>query len=428
MRGIMLLAVFSMGMLIMSASYAAEQNYATLTWKSKKLMNWLEETWGLAVYDVNGDGVKDIIATVNGNNVSVFDGVTHKEIERFLVVNISLISFLFNYEYVAQTDNDAHKELVLGALGLLGGNIFVVDLETHKLKSKFSTLDQCMVVGDVDGDGIDEIVTGGDKISIYKAGNSVPIKESDKIYGNAVDMKIASINGKKVLIAVAVKIGGSILNPTYTSRIYEFSLPDLTMSLNVSAGEKDAHVIEVADINGDGKSEVLVGGDLNGLTSGGYIQVYSQSGTLISETENFSSSVANIKVADLRGDGNVEIVIATDSIGILYPSNFTYIWSSDTLYDVGEKCGMVIADLAGNGTTKIIVWAYAYSEGGRIYEYTINKPLKTQAPTPRGTQSIFEKYLPYIVGGIAGAVIAAVVAIIVVKRRKARSSNKIEQR
>ncbi len=426
MRGIIcfLALVATSALLIMPASVysAVEQEYATLTWKSGKLMGWLDESWGLAVEDVNGDGVKDIIAAVNGNNISIFDGVTHKEISRFQVANSSLWSYLFNYEYIAQMDTDSDKELVLGALGLLGGHIFIVDLKTHEVKDDFYTSGECMLVGDVDGDGISEIITGGNNISVYKLGNSAPIKVSADLYGDAVAMKIANVDGKNMLFVASVKIEGSILNPQYYSRLYEFTLPDLTMTLNISAGERDARVIDVADVNGDGKSEIIVGGDLTGLTSNGYIQIYSLNGTLISKKDDFSSSVANIKVADLREDGNMEMVVATDSIKILYPTNFTLIWSSGTLYDVGMNSGMVITDLAGNGTTEIIVWAYSYTEGGRIYEYTITKPVNSQentsTSTTTGLMDVLEKYLIYLIIGIAAVIVIVVAAVAIKKKHK----------
>ncbi len=336
----------------------------TMEWESGKLMKWTDEAWGIATYDFDGDGVKDLIVPVTGNNVSVISGVTHKEITRFQVTNDSFLSYLFNYAFVAQMDKDSNKELVLGAMGLLLGNIFVVDMKTHEVQLHLSTIGGCMSVYDVDGDGASEIITATNHVEIYRVGSNSPIYKSANMSGSANAITETTVGGKRVLFVASVKTESTGYTEfEYHSRIYEFSLPDLKMTLNISAGNQNVHAIAAGDINGDGKTEILVGSDK--------ITAYSTDGSVIWETPSLGSAINNIKIADLLNNGQKYMVIALDNVEIWNLTSKEVIWQSETLYDVGEAGGLLVTKLSANETTKIITRTYAYSEGGRVYEYSV---------------------------------------------------------
>ncbi len=393
----------------------------TLEWKSGKLMSWLDEAWGIAAFDVDGDGVKDIIVPVNGNNVSVFSGATHKEIDRFQVANNSFFSYLFNYAFVSQMDNDKDRELVLGAMGMLWGNIFVVDLKTHEIKMQLSTPGGCMYVYDVNGDGKDEIITASNHVEIYKLGSTTPIAKSVNITGNAVSMTAVNTgNGNTLFVASVKEISNlsDITNPKYYGRIYEFSLPDLKVLLNVSAGKRDLHTIAVGDVNNDGNDEIVVGsGDLLNSSSG-HITIYSLKGTRIWDSKALGEPIENVKIADLLNNGQKYLIVASQNIEIWNATTKRVVWKSEMLYDVGEDGGLLVTKLSNNNTTEIITRAYAYSEGGRVYVYGVSVPPSqngnnsnpTRSPTPPNDMLIYY-------GLIATAAVAAILGILLLRKR-----------
>ena len=402
----------------------------TLEWKSGKLMDWLDEAWGIATFDVDGDGVKDIIVPVNGNNVSVFSGVTHKEIERFQVTNDSFFSYLFNYVFVAQMDDDPHEELVLGAMGMLMGNVFVVDLTTHKIKMHLTSLGGCIYVYDVDNDGKDEILLATNHVEIYSLKSDIPIAESANMSGDAVSMTTAEVDGRNVLFVASVKEVSNlsdITNTKYYARIYEFSLPDLDMLLNVSAGERKLNTISVGDVNSDGKDEIVVGSGDALNESSGHITFYSLEGKKLWDSDVLGEAIENIKIADLLGNGQKYLIVAANDISIWNATSKKVVWRSEALYDVGEDGGLLVTKLSGNNTTEIITRAYAYSEGGRVYVYGVSAPIANPGGNQSGNQSggttnpnntpFSIPLIYYVLIGVAAVVAILVVVILRIHRK-----------
>ncbi len=427
MKGTLLtISVLVVAILLLFPVYGATSEIkVTLEWKSAKLMKWSEEAWGLATFDVDGDGVKDIIVPVNGNNVSIFSGATHKEIERFRVSNNTFLSYLFNYAFVAQMDKDSDKELVLGAMGLLLGNIFVVDLKTHEVKMHLITMGGCMDVYDVDGDGLDEIITATNHVEIYKLGSNSPIEKSENMSGEATSMTATEINGKNILFVTSVKSEATdTTNIKYYARIYDFSLPNLEMIMNISAGNSNLNTIAVGDVNSDGNDEVVVGGTR--------ITVYSLNGKVLWNSYSFAEQIKNIKIADLLNNGYKYLVVASGDVEIWNMTVRKIVWQSEVLYDVGEYGGLLVTKLSANNTTEIITRAYAYSEGGRVYIYGVSAP----TPNQNGNQSnttANPKNIPsnsitiFIYSGLV-AIAASVAVIVILLLKKHRKINKSTQK
>ncbi|NPA75920.1 MAG: hypothetical protein GXO25_07585 [Euryarchaeota archaeon] len=418
-----LLVVLILGVLLFSNLAAGtEELKVTLKWESGKLMGWLDEAWGIAVYDVNGDGVKDILVPVNGNNVTVFSGKDFKPIEKFKVANDSFLSYLFNYEYVAQMDSDSDKELVLGAVSILLGNIFVVDLKTHEVKMHLTTPGGTMDVCDVDGDGVDEIITADSNVSIYRVGHEGALYRSGALYGFATSMTVANVGGHSTLfVATSKDVSSDILNPKYVSRIYEFTLPDLKVVANFSAGDVEVNSIAVGTVNGN--FVIFAGCGEEGDADGVGLYEYSTTGKLL-KVNSDAGAVQSVRFVDMQGYRF--LLTGGDSIQMFNVSTLQEIWCSDTLYDAGEKGGLVVSDLANNGTLSIITRAYDYTDGGRVYVYSVSKPVNQSAsgttPAPSGGEGQSGAHLPYLYIGLAlGAVAVAVAVAVVMARKHARA-------
>ena len=137
----------------------------------------------VAVGDVTGDGVADIVATAGpggGPRVVVFDGVTNAPIADFFAYEDTFRSGLF--VAVGDVTRDGNPDIVTGT-GSGGGprvRVFSLDGTTAVPQYDFFAFEGTfsggvrVAVGDVDGDGFAEIIatpgpTGGPRVAVFTA-------------------------------------------------------------------------------------------------------------------------------------------------------------------------------------------------------------------------------------------------------------------
>ena len=118
-------------------------------WKSEPLGSAIG---GVFVLDVNSDGRKEIVAYTSGGQIYFWDALSRRivwEIQRDRFRRISAMT-------LADVDRDVQMELIFCADGLL----YIYDGKTQfeDWESDQAFTAEEIVVGDVDGDGDDEIV------------------------------------------------------------------------------------------------------------------------------------------------------------------------------------------------------------------------------------------------------------------------------
>lgn len=171
-------------------------------------------------------------------------------------------------------------------------------------------------VGDLDGDGKEEIVTGagpggGPHIRIFDAEGRVITQffAFETSFRGGVRVKTLDINGdgsKEIAVASGKGRVGEV-------RIFSRD-GSLLQKFSVFGNKfKNGFSLSAGDINGDGSDEVVVGAGQGG---GPHVQIFKTDGTLMSEffayERGFNGGI-EVSAPDTNGDGQAEIAVAPRS-------------------------------------------------------------------------------------------------------------------
>jgi hypothetical protein len=140
----------------------------------------------VAVGDVNGDGVDDIVTGAGpggGPHVKVFDGRNGALMQSFFAFDPTFRGGVS--VAAADLDGDGRAELVVGAMAGAAPHVKVFDAD-GSLRFSFLAYDASftggvsVAVGDVNGDGVDDIVTGagpggGPHVKVFDGRNGTEI-------------------------------------------------------------------------------------------------------------------------------------------------------------------------------------------------------------------------------------------------------------
>ncbi len=322
------------------------------------------DPYTLAVADLDGDGRLDIIALNADNNIiSIFR-------------NISSPGSITTNSFAARVD-------------LPGGNVM-----------------RGLVVQDLNGDGKPEIVTanaGDNTISILQnmstLGNiafapRVDFATGDYPQGLAVgdldgdgkpDLAVANYNSGTISVFRNIGVvGGDITTNSFAPRV---DFPALATAFPIAIG----------DLDGDGKLDLVVGGE-NGSQA---ISVYRNTSTVGSITTNSFAPPVNfaapgwvnsLTLADLDGDGKLDIALVSQLSSVFsifknvsVPGSFTTnSLAARVDYAAGyNPNGIAVGDLDGDGRPDI-VFANSYDNTISIYQNIVpfgGPPSITSQPT-----------------------------------------------
>jgi hypothetical protein len=255
--------------------------------------------------DVTGDGVPDVLVgaygwtnaagQANTGKVEVYDGVSHALVRTFEGEK-SPDNFGSCLDASADLDGDGYNEILVGACfadPVTTGYVKLFDGRTGAQLHKWTgaeiwdEMGRACAFGDVNGDGIADIVLG--------AGSSVKTDWGGYVW---------VYNGA---------------DPTFTQRLYAFNAGTKPTKPEPNFG----HRLAVADLNGDGHAEIIVGAYRGKIfrsrrdqPATGYVRVFDVTRPLGDElwyqldgkTEGGQFGI-DIATGDVNNDGVTDVIV-----------------------------------------------------------------------------------------------------------------------
>lgn len=247
----------------------------------------------VAAGDVNGDGVPDIVTGAGPGgapNVKVFDGATGTLIRSFFAFDPSFTGGVF--VAAGDVNGDGAADLIVGADAGGGPDVKVFDGKTGALLQSFFaygagfTGGVRVAAGDVNGDGIADIVTGPgpgglSNVEVFDGATGALIRSFiafDVSFTGGVFVAAGDTSGDgRADIVVGADAGGAphvkVFEATSGSELQSFFAfaPTFTGGVRVAAG----------DVTGDGVADLIVGAGPGG---GPVVAVFDgQTGALVRE-------------------------------------------------------------------------------------------------------------------------------------------------
>jgi uncharacterized repeat protein (TIGR03803 family) len=246
---------------------------------------------------------------------------------------------------------------------------------------KLATPATLITAGDLDGDGIDDL------IGIWPGQGGVWVKYSQsgswaKLSSTARDFSAGDMNGDGRIDLVATWDGQGVY---YRNSIGGAWVKMATPAEQVTAG----------DLDGDGKDDLI--GIWPG--QGGVWVKYSQSGSWA----KLSSTAIDIACSDMNGDGRDDLVATWDGQGVYYRNSINGVWvmlaTPATLVTAGDLDGDNKADVIGIWPLQDGVWV-KYSQSGTWAKLSTTTARHIAAGHMRGGVGISPALLLEPFGGV----------------------------
>ena len=259
--------------------------------------------------------------------------------------------------------------------------------------------------GDVNGDGVAEIITGagsggGPHIRIFNVEGQVMSQffAFDQKSRGGVNVTAGDIDGD----GVAEIITGAGIGLVPEVKIFDYRGALISSFLAYNRDFKGGVKVAVGDVNGDGTVEVVTGAGAGG---GPHVRFFKPDGTLVGQffayNQNFHGGI-NVAVGDLHGDGTAEIIVSMDKNSLPTVRAFNYrgvrlaeflAFEPSSLFGVNVAAG----DIDGDGVAEIIA---GMGEGGgatvRILRLSGKLQLEVATQEPLGYRGgVRPVLLPY---------------------------------
>jgi uncharacterized repeat protein (TIGR01451 family) len=184
-------------------------------------------------------------------------------------------------------------------------------------------------------------------------------------------LRIGNVDADPNVEIVFAALGGAVYVIDGTTHVFN------------NLGPQDVSALDLADRDGNGVAEILVG------TTAGAIRIINTTGGVVQTIGTYPDAVHGLRVVDLTGDGTLDYVLSVeDVVRVRDGAAGTELWNSGRLRwafssEVGVYDSIEVADIDGDGRTEIMV--NIGTIGLRVYEVPASGDLAlsvTDAPDP----------------------------------------------
>ncbi|UFS72262.1 FG-GAP-like repeat-containing protein [Geomonas sp. RF6] len=318
--------------------------------------------------DLDGDGMDEIVGASAWYKITIFDGdirspaweiATDQDIDAVLV---------------ADADGDGTPEILYG--DRQGGTIHAVDTTTHAQKWSMSNNYYAGVSGmayaDVDLDGKKELVWGGGGSTTWADHLFVADPATKVIKWQSLDsaglspLAVGDLDNDGVDRLLMITESSNSGYDGGVIQVFDPQSHDLLAQQNLGLSDwmGENRAVRIADVNGDGRSEFVL---TTSNTYDGFIRIYDgQSRTVLGQTAAYSGNYfSTLAVGDVDGDGKMEIVAGQGRAHSGAPGVYLMVFDGTTFgqkwksIDLGSHVYDVkLADLDGDGRMDIIASTY----------------------------------------------------------------------
>jgi hypothetical protein len=326
----------------------------------------------LAVVDMNGDGIPDLVVAnggtpaSQGNTLSVLLGNGNGTFQAQQNFAAGTLPY---YIAVSDVNGDGRPDLVItnGGIFAAAGNTVTVLLNngnrigngTFQAQQTFGTGFQpySIAVSDVNGDGRPDLVVANEGSSSVGVllGNGNGTFQTEQTFATGENPRF---------VAVADLNGDNRPDLVVTNNGVNGSLGD-TVSVLLGNGNGSFQpqqtfatgtvpkAVAVADLNGDGKPDLVVVNDVSDSVS---VLLGNGNGTFqAQQTFAVGSYPQSLAVADLNGDGRLDLVVGGHSVSVLL-GNGNGTFQPQQAFDAGGVQRFVaVSDMNGDGRPDLVI-------------------------------------------------------------------------
>jgi len=248
----------------------------------------------VAIADIDGDGYYELIGAhgywIRVDKYNSTSGNVTFMWERSIECNAKLVE-------TADFDNNGKPDIAYMGTSVIG----IFNGTGHKLWEITGPF-TAMKVHDIDGDTLPEIVAGDKYGKIYL------------IQHDGTDQAIFTLDSSVKIIKIVDITGDASPEILAATRYKLYVITPTTILWNIDINVLD---LAVGDVDNDGSTEILVGGQ----------NFVKSLGTDGSQEWSSSSSNTRVVVGDVDNDGQIEFVISNGSDVILYEGYNDQVWS-----------------------------------------------------------------------------------------------------
>ncbi len=314
---------------------------------------WVTTAFGsydFEISDVDDDGIQEIVLSEG----VIFDGFTHE------------IDWQYNEEFgrdisLSDIDNDGVDEII----GLSYSSITAFDGINNTPIWQFTTLDasDCFLVCDLEGDGIEEIITGGNQwgeISCYSSETHQLLWSIDNPEHGVTNIAIGDPDGDEVLeVMWGAGASSSGADNLFIASTEYFQIEWQSMDMD------GPFYVSVGDLESDDLPEIFItSNESNSGYDGGNLLIFDGLNyQMINYLENLSGwgGLNLVKSGNINNTPQSEIIVGmSNNLIILDGSNFQQLFTSTTMGSINT---LEILDIDNDNVTEIILG----SSDGKVY-------------------------------------------------------------